>query len=53
MVSSGNLEDVAKIRKPIPRILEILLKDRLTGKNILWVTDYKSLGLLWEKKWII
>ena len=33
------------VREAMPEVLDILLKDRTTGKNILWCTkDYESRG---------
>ena len=49
-IPSDKLEDQDKIYKLTPRILEILLKDRSTGKNILWATDnYASHGPDYEE----
>ena len=32
-----------------PKILDILLKDRTSGRNIVWATeDYRQLGALYE-----
>ena len=50
-VPSDNVEELKNIYKLTSRILEILLKDRSTGKNILWATDnYSSHGPEYEKE---
>ena len=50
-VPSDNVEELKKVYKLTSRILEILLKDRSTGKNILWATgNYSSHGPEYEKE---
>ncbi len=48
-----------QIHSYAPDVLEVLLKDRTTNKNIFWATnDYKELGTqyyatIWNKKRLI